>query len=155
MKKLKRKNLFHFHNFCKLEHTHNFTFMMTLLFFKAPPSDEATLHLTAIMKDNKFLQTQHKWKRSNAQQSNIAYSQVNGDCVVTQQLPDFNTTSLTNIKEKMICLTNLVDTIKQLHEAIRLHDNSNCRAAKCFTVIQFLFGFMLYLLYWPATASLH
>lgn len=49
--------------------------VMVFLFFETLPSEEVTLHLGAIMESNKFSQAQHKQKRMNAQQSNMACSQ--------------------------------------------------------------------------------
>lgn len=49
--------------------------VMTFLLFEAPPSEAVTLHLGAIMKDNKFPKTLHKRKRVNAQQYSMVYNQ--------------------------------------------------------------------------------
>lgn len=48
---------------------------VSFLFFQTPPSEEVPVRLETKMEDNKFPQTQHKRKRSNAQQSNMASNQ--------------------------------------------------------------------------------
>lgn len=48
--------------------------MMAFFFFEVPPSEVVKLNLGAIMKGNEFQQTQHKRKRVNTQQSNVAYN---------------------------------------------------------------------------------